>query len=188
MAGKQESGKKSSRGPKRPGSASEVDARGPGLVVRDVRALIGAIEGTDVTEIEVEVGGVRVHLKRGSPPAQMVQMSAPVVMTAPPSHHFAPAMAPAPAASGGPEAQNGQITVDAPMVGTFYRAPSPDASPFVEDGHTIAEGQTICIIEAMKLMNEIKSEISGKVVRVLAENGQPVEYGQPLFLVEPAKG
>jgi acetyl-CoA carboxylase biotin carboxyl carrier protein len=77
------------------------------------------------------------------------------------------------------------VTVEAPMVGTFYRASSPDADPYVREGDTIKEGQVLCIIEAMKLMNEIESKVSGRVIRVLAENGQPVEYGQPLFLIEP---
>ncbi len=71
------------------------------------------------------------------------------------------------------------------MVGTFYRAPSPDAEPYVREGDVIKEGQVLCIIEAMKLMNEIESKVSGRIIRVLAENGQPVEYGQPLFLIEP---
>jgi len=77
------------------------------------------------------------------------------------------------------------VTVEAPMVGTFYRGPSPDADPYVREGDVIKEGQVLCIIEAMKLMNEIESKVHGRVIRVLAENGQPVEYGQPLFLIEP---
>jgi acetyl-CoA carboxylase biotin carboxyl carrier protein len=77
------------------------------------------------------------------------------------------------------------VTIEAPMVGTFYRAPSPDADPFVREGDLVKRGQVLCIIEAMKLMNEIESKASGRVVRVLPENGQPVEYGQPLFLIEP---
>ncbi|HEY5726826.1 MAG TPA: acetyl-CoA carboxylase biotin carboxyl carrier protein, partial [Methylomirabilota bacterium] len=77
------------------------------------------------------------------------------------------------------------IRVDAPMVGTFYRAPGPDASPFVQEGDTVKEGQVLCIIEAMKLMNEIESKASGRIVKILVENAQPVEFGQGLFLVEP---
>jgi acetyl-CoA carboxylase biotin carboxyl carrier protein len=77
------------------------------------------------------------------------------------------------------------VTIEAPMVGTFYRAPSPEAAPFVREGDPVKRGQVLCIIEAMKLMNEIESKAAGRVVRVLAENGQPVEYGQPLFLIEP---
>jgi acetyl-CoA carboxylase biotin carboxyl carrier protein len=77
------------------------------------------------------------------------------------------------------------VTVEAPMVGTFYRAPSPDGEPYVREGDTIKEGQVLCIIEAMKVMNEIESKVSGRIIRVLAENSHPVEYGQPLFLIEP---
>jgi acetyl-CoA carboxylase biotin carboxyl carrier protein len=77
------------------------------------------------------------------------------------------------------------LTIEAPMVGTFYRAPSPDAQAFVRDGDRVKKGQVVCIIEAMKLMNEIESKVAGRVVKVLVENAQPVEYGQPLFLLEP---
>src|SRR5262249_49120348 len=80
------------------------------------------------------------------------------------------------------------LTVEAPMVGTFYRAPSPDAPPFVRQGDRVKKGQVVCIIEAMKLMNEIESKVAGRVVKVLVENTQPVEYGQPLFLLEPGPG
>jgi acetyl-CoA carboxylase biotin carboxyl carrier protein len=79
----------------------------------------------------------------------------------------------------------GHITVEAPMVGTFYRAPAPDAAPFVNEGDLVKEDQILCIIEAMKLMNEIEARVAGRIVKILVENGQPVEYGQPLFLVEP---
>jgi acetyl-CoA carboxylase biotin carboxyl carrier protein len=79
------------------------------------------------------------------------------------------------------------VTVEAPMVGTFYRASSPTADPYVREDDVVKQGQILCIIEAMKLMNEIESKVSGRIVRVLVENGQPVEYGQPLFLVEPAR-
>ena len=163
---------------------------GQGLQVRDVQALLSLLEGTDVTELDVTVSGIRVVLRRSAgPPAAPTYLAyptAPMVVAGPalPSAEIAPS--PGAERTGGGEDTQGKVTIDAPMVGTFYRAPSPNASVFVEEGHTIGEGQTICIIEAMKLMNEIKSEIAGKVVRVLVENGQPVEYGQPLFLVEPA--
>ena len=93
-----------------------------------------------------------------------------------------PAAVPAPAAAEGDAGQEGHV-VKAPMVGTFYRSPSPDAKPFVEVGQAIKEGDTICIIEAMKLMNEIEADASGVVKAILVENGQPVEYGQPLFIL-----
>jgi acetyl-CoA carboxylase biotin carboxyl carrier protein len=97
------------------------------------------------------------------------------------------AQAPAPAPVAVPAAPSAKpaLTINAPMVGTFYRAPSPDASPFCDVGDVVKPGQPVCIIEAMKLMNELESEVSGRVVRVLVENGEPVEYGQPLIELEP---
>jgi acetyl-CoA carboxylase biotin carboxyl carrier protein len=92
-------------------------------------------------------------------------------------------VAPAAAAPAAHEAH--LLTIEAPMVGTFYRSPSPDAQPFARDGDRVKKGQVVCIIEAMKLMNEIESKVAGRVVKVLVENAQPVEYGQPLFLLEP---
>jgi acetyl-CoA carboxylase biotin carboxyl carrier protein len=86
-----------------------------------------------------------------------------------------------------PEAAHGLVTVESPMVGTFYRAPAPTADPYVAEGDLIKEGQIICIIEAMKLMNEIEARTAGRVARILVDNGQPVEYGQPLFLVDPLR-
>ena len=96
---------------------------------------------------------------------------------------------PLPSRSGGPGRRHGPgaITIEAPMVGTFYRATDPEATPFVSEGDTVKEGQTLCIIEAMKLMNEIESKVAGRVVKILVENAQPVEFGQPLFLVEPRR-
>jgi acetyl-CoA carboxylase biotin carboxyl carrier protein len=79
------------------------------------------------------------------------------------------------------------LTIEAPMVGTFYRAPSPDAQPFVRDGDRVKKGQVVCIIEAMKLMNEIESKVAGRVVKIFVENAHPVEFGQPLFLIDPAR-
>ncbi|MGH7389507.1 MAG: acetyl-CoA carboxylase biotin carboxyl carrier protein, partial [Candidatus Rokuibacteriota bacterium] len=100
-------------------------------------------------------------------------------------------VAPAAAATGRPTpvvdvAPSSAVAIEAPMVGTFYRAPSPTAEPYVREGDVVKEGQVLCIIEAMKLMNEIESRAGGRIARILVENGQPVEYGQPLFLVEPA--
>jgi len=167
----------------------DASTTSPGLLVRDVKALLSLLEGTDISELDVSVGGIRVVLRRAgaSPPAGY---PVPTYFAQAPSvpmgsgPHPAPDLASEKGVSG--EVAKGMVTIDAPMVGTFYRAASPDAGAFVEESHTIGEGQTICIIEAMKLMNEIKSEIAGRIVRVLAENGQPVEYGQPLFLVDPA--
>jgi acetyl-CoA carboxylase biotin carboxyl carrier protein len=139
---------------------------------REIRRLADLLRDYGLSEVEVEREGVRVRLRRESgpgapPPSGSVAASAPV-------------SAAAPAAS---EAH--LLTIEAPMVGTFYRAPSPDAAPFVREGDRVKKGQVVCIIEAMKLMNEIESKVAGRVVKVLVENTQPVEYGQPLFLLEP---
>jgi len=98
----------------------------------------------------------------------------------------APAAARAGAAPAPQTADTGYVPIIAPMVGTFYRSPKPDMAPFVSEGDVVAAGQTVCILEAMKLFNEIPSEVAGRIVRVLAENGAPVDYGQPLFLVDPS--
>ena len=131
----------------------------------------------DLRELEIESMGLRVRVVRGS-----------VAAAAAPHHVAAPATLRQPEASGqAVELAPGTVTIDAPMVGTFYRAASPDAAAFVSEGDTVKEGQTLCIIEAMKLMNEIESKVAGRVVKILVENAQPVEFGQPLFLVEPRR-
>jgi acetyl-CoA carboxylase biotin carboxyl carrier protein len=151
------------------------------LNVKEIRALLELLREYGLTEVELERGGDRIRLRREHAPA-----AAPAG-TAPAGAAPAPAVA-QPAVAAEPvrdDRRQHLVTVEAPMVGTFYRAPSPDAEPYVREGDAIKEGQVLCIIEAMKLMNEIESKISGRVIRVLAENSQPVEYGQPLFLIEP---
>ena len=148
--------------------------------LKEIRALLDLLREYGLTEVEVERGGDRIRLRREPAPA-------PATATPGPPPAAIPALVqPALAAEPGREDRRQHlVTVEAPMVGTFYRAPSPDAEPHVREGDTIKEGQVLCIIEAMKLMNEIESKVAGRVIRVLAENGQPVEYGQPLFLIEP---
>jgi len=131
----------------------------------------------DLAELEIESMGLRVRVVRGH---------APVTVAAPPA--AVPASLSQPEAAGqAAELVPGGIIIEAPMVGTFYRATNPEATPFVSEGDTVKEGQTLCIIEAMKLMNEIESKVAGRVVKILVENAQPVEFGQPLFLVEPRR-
>jgi len=143
---------------------------------REIRRLADLLRDYGLTEVEVEREGVRVRLRR-----EPAALAAPPAVSAPAALAVAsPAVSAAAAAS---EAH--LLTIEAPMVGTFYRAPSPDAQPFVRDGDRVKKGQVVCIIEAMKLMNEIESKVAGRVVKVLVENTQPVEYGQPLFLLEP---
>jgi len=132
-----------------------------------------------LAELEVEQHGIRVRVIReraipfGEP---AIRTEAPVSRpAAQPADQTAPAIPPT------------LVTIEAPMVGTFYRASSPEAAPFVSEGDLVKEGQVLCIIEAMKLMNEIESKVSGRIVKVLVENTQPVEYGHPLFLVDPSK-
>jgi acetyl-CoA carboxylase biotin carboxyl carrier protein len=146
---------------------------------REIRRLAELLRDYGLTEVEVEREGVRVRLRRE--PAPMA--AAPALPGAPAPALPAVATTLATAAAEASEAH--LLTIEAPMVGTFYHAPSLDAQPFVRDGDRVKKGQVVCIIEAMKLMNEIESKVAGRVVKVLVENTQPVEYGQPLFLLEP---
>lgn len=149
--------------------------------IDEIRKLIDLMAETGVTELEVKDTGGHVRLVLGGPasiPPQIVQ-AAPA---APPQ-----AAAPSePTAAGRePDAGEAGLRITSPMVGTFYQAPGPDAKPFVSVGDVVEAGDVVCIIEAMKMMNEIESEQRGRLRRVLVENGQPVEYGQALFLLEP---
>jgi acetyl-CoA carboxylase biotin carboxyl carrier protein len=146
---------------------------------REIRRLADLLREYDLSEVEVEREGVRVRLRReiqAAPGAPAAPAPRAVAAATPGTAPVAEA-----AAAGGAHL----LTIEAPMVGTFYRAPSPDAQAFVRDGDRVKKGQVVCIIEAMKLMNEIESKVAGRVVKVLVENAQPVEYGQPLFLLEP---
>ncbi|OGF47437.1 MAG: acetyl-CoA carboxylase, biotin carboxyl carrier protein [Candidatus Firestonebacteria bacterium RIFOXYC2_FULL_39_67] len=156
---------------------------------KEIKELIDLLKGSDVSEIEIEREGIKIKIKKGASGAVVTP-----VMTAPQSIVHMPAVqqaaipAPsAPAAASVPaSAKSLGSTINSPMVGTFYKAPSPESVPFIKEGDIIKEGQTVCIIEAMKLMNELKSETKGRITKILVENGQAVEFGQPLFVVEPA--
>lgn len=146
--------------------------------IRKVKKLIELLEESDVAEIEIHEGEESVRISRNSG----VMMAAPMQMAAPAmAAAAAPAAAPAaePAAPAEPEGH----LIRAPMVGTFYRAPSPASKSFVEEGSSVSAGDTLCIIEAMKILNQIETDKSGKVLQILVENGQPVEYNQPLFVI-----
>jgi len=132
----------------------------------------------NLAELEVEGAGTRIRIVREHAPGA----SGPRVEAAPAI--AAPLQQPAPESV---ESTAHLLTVEAPMVGTFYRSPKPDAPPFVTEGDVVKEGQVICIVEAMKLMNEIESKVAGRIVKVVVENGQPVEFGQALFLVDPLR-
>jgi len=149
--------------------------------------LIDLVSESGISELEVTEGEGKVRIVKNAPPVYVQQ--APTQYAQPPGGYApsAPAAAGAPAAiadpvAAAPAVQSGHV-VKSPMVGTFYRAPSPGADAFVQIGDSIKEGQTICIIEAMKLLNEIECDMSGVVKEILVENGQAVEYGQPLFVV-----
>lgn len=146
--------------------------------IKEIRALVELLREYGLTEVELERDDVRIRLRREPPATPPVAASAP----APAAAAATPAAEPA-----REERRQHLVTVEAPMVGTFYRAPSPDAEPFVREGDAIKEGQVICIIEAMKLMNEIESKVAGRVAKVSVENGHAVEYGQPLFLIDPTR-
>ena len=146
--------------------------------LRKLKKLIDLVQESGIGEIEITEGEEKVRISRQGP-----VVPAPVMMAAPAALTLPAGAAPAAPAAPAPEAPKGH-TLKSPMVGTFYRAPSPGAPPFVEVGQSVTKGQTLCIIEAMKLLNEIESDASGVVKSILVENGQPVEYGQPLFVIE----
>ena len=153
--------------------------------LRKLKKLIDLVQESGIAELEITEGEEKVKIVKGGAVSIAPASAATLGLgTAPAPAEARPAPA-APAAPPPAEPEAGQEghVVKAPMVGTFYRSASPDAKPFVEVGQTIKEGQTICIIEAMKLMNEIEADASGVVKAVLVENGQPVEYGQPLFIL-----
>ena len=152
--------------------------------LKELKELIEMLKDTDISEVEIEKSGVKVRVRKGGDINYHPSMPR---MEYPPVAIVAPAVAEAPAqASPSEPAKSSQIKVTSPIVGTFYRSSSPDKPSYVEVGDTVKKGQVLCIIEAMKLMNEIESETAGKIVQVLVENGHPVEYGQPLFVIEPA--
>jgi len=158
-----------------------------------VRGLIEAVDESGVDSLEISRAGTRIRIAKtpnGSNGA-VAHVHAPAAAAAPapvqPSPS-APAAAPATAAGTAAESpqSDGLVEIRSPMVGTFYRSPSPDAPPYVEAGARVSKGQTLCILEAMKLMNELESEVAGVVREILIENSEPVEYGQVLFRIEPA--
>lgn len=164
--------------------------------LNQIRELLSVVSQTDITELTLEFGDQKITIKKNaiqiaptsiiadSPVSQSMAHHAPAKSM---SFEPAPAAAPAPPAKAeeSVSANNGFVAVTSPMVGTFYRAASPTAAPFVDIGDRIAIGQTVCIIEAMKLMNDMPAEVSGKIVKVCVDNGTTVEYGQTLFLVDP---
>ena len=152
--------------------------------IRKVKKLIELLEESGIAEIEIKEGEEAVRISRMPTGGYMTHMQQPM-MQAPVATIAAPVAAPAAsAAPAAPAARPNEHVVAAPMVGTFYASATPGAKPFVEIGTEVKEGQVLCIIEAMKMMNQIESDKSGKVTAIMATNGDPVEFGQPLFVIE----
>lgn len=147
--------------------------------LRKLKTLIDLVAESGIAELEITEGEGKVRIVKFS---QTVQPQAYVAPVAAPVAGAAPAAAVTPAAPAAPAAVSGHV-VKSPMVGTFYRAPNPGAAPFIEVGQSVKEGQPLCIIEAMKLLNEIEADKAGVIKEILVENGEPVEYGQPLFVI-----
>lgn len=158
------------------------------MELKEIKELIKLVSEAGVSEVEVERGDFKIAIKKVEEKI-LVQSTAPVMQQ--PVVMQAAAVAPvasAPAAPAAPvttETASNLITIKSPMIGTFYKTPSPDKPAFVNVGDEIKPGKVLCIVEAMKLFNEIESEVSGRIVKILVENASPVEYDQPLFLVEP---
>lgn len=140
------------------------------MEIEEIKDIISFLRNTDVTELSIEREGFKIRIKRG-------YIYGPIEVSRPVKPEELEKVSK-------PEKEELLHTVTSPLVGTFYRAPAPDAPPFVEVGSKVEKGQVLCIVEAMKIMNEIESDVSGIVRKILVENGQPVEYGEPLFLIE----
>jgi oxaloacetate decarboxylase alpha subunit len=144
--------------------------------LKEIKDMIDLMNKNNLNELEIEKDGTKIKLKKNGAVISHQILDEKLAIQQPVPRKETPQA---------PEAKKNTQEIKAPMVGTFYRSPSPEAPPFVDIGSTIEKGQVICIIEAMKLMNEIKSDIKGKIVDILAENASPIEFGQVLFLVEP---
>lgn len=155
--------------------------------IRKLKKLIELVEDSGIAELEITEGEESVRIGRYPPAGSQPSAPPAAYMAAPqpaPAGEPAPAAEAAPASNGGGESATDGHTIRSPMVGTFYRAPAPDAKAFVEVGDSVGPNDTVCIIEAMKMLNQIEAEISGTVSEILVENGQPVEYDQPLFVIK----
>lgn len=155
------------------------------MKAKEIQELIDYISNSGLAEVKIKTEEFELSIKKYAESAQIIHAPAPApVQVAAPAPQVA---APAPTEPVAPAATpSNLIEIKSPMIGTFYLTPNPDSAPFATEGATIKAGQTVCIIEAMKLFNEIESEVSGKIVKILVSNATPVEYDQPLFLVDPA--
>jgi acetyl-CoA carboxylase biotin carboxyl carrier protein len=160
------------------------------MELKDIQNLIKFVANSGVSEVHVEMGETKVTIKTGGDVVQQVVTAPAAIEVATPA---APVAAPAPASEPAPPApaaatteNDNHITIKSPIIGTFYRKPSPDKPNFVEAGDQVNEGDVLCVVEAMKLFNEIESEVSGTIVKVLVDDSSPVEFDQPLFIVDPS--
>lgn len=185
-----------------PGKNSARNVAGPGRVwnLKDIQELLDLLAVKEITEFEMEQQGVKIRVRRGNAfppnagnpngygvgPGSAPGVVAPSPVAVIPAATAAPTPAPATLEAAG-DSTEGLFIMKSPIVGTFYSSPAPNAPAFVKAGDTVQVGQVICIIEAMKLMNELEAEVAGQVIRTYVENGQPVEYGQSLFAIEPAR-
>ena len=151
-----------------------------GSQTKQIQDLIDLLRRNNLTELELERQGVRIRVRHEAGAKSATVSAQDAVPSA-----VAPAARPASTAGPTPEDTAGLVTIASPIVGTFYRSPSPDADAYVEEGDFVKKGQVLCIVEAMKLMNEIESETDGRIVKILAESTKPIEYGQALFLIDP---
>jgi len=175
--------------PKKPVAVSTISKNAPNAIfnIEEINNLINAVNHSNVNELKLEKGDFKITIRQGG--SVVVSQAAPQVVHAAPetAAPTAPVAAPAtaPTAPTAEVVADNLITIKSPMIGTFYRSSGPGKPLFVNVGDDIKEGQVICIVEAMKLFNEIESEISGKIVKVLVDDASPIEYDQPLFLVQP---
>jgi acetyl-CoA carboxylase biotin carboxyl carrier protein len=178
---------------RKPSSKSNTGSTISASELEQIEQLLSYMSDHNLEEFEFENGEVRIRLKKPSAapvyaaPPQRAQAAPEIIVAGAQSGAPAPAAAQAAHAAAAPSASDDLHLVKSPIVGTYYGAPSPGAEPFVKVGGFVESGQTLCIVEAMKLMNEIESDTSGEVLRVFVENGQPVEYGQPLFGIRPSR-
>jgi len=162
--------------------------------IKEIQSLIKFVAKSGASEVKLETDDIKITIRTGtlssgSEPTYVQQIpmgAAPAVGAVPAAASQAPAQPVEPAADTKAEDDSKYITIKSPIIGTFYRKPSPDKGPFVEVGDNISKGDVLCVIEAMKLFNDIESEVTGKIVKVLAEDSSPVEFDQPLFLIDPS--
>ena len=162
--------------------------------LKELKEILQILEEKEITEFELEEEGMKLRIRKAGPASSNHSAPLAVIPAVPAPLHVAAAPMPAarapeppppPAPPAAPEAEAGLTVVKSPIVGTFYRTPDPNSAPFVSVGDRIRVGQVLCIIEAMKLMNEIEAEVAGEIVKIHHESGQPVQYGEPLFTIRP---